>query len=113
MIRLSEPGEYAINLIPLRQGVELEDFARFSAEVDQPTLLAQDVVLGFDAYAVTRRDEGAPSVDIVEVMHVRSWSEWVEVRDNAAAIKPVGAGFEQRVDPSTVRTLFGNRIAPR
>lgn len=113
MIRLSEPGEYAINLIPLRQGVELDDFARFSAEVDQPTLLAQDVVLGFDAYAVTRRDEGAPGVDIVEVMHVRSWAEWVEVRDNADAIKPVGAGFEQRVDPSTVRTLFGNRIEPR
>jgi hypothetical protein len=113
MVRLSEPGEYAINLIPLRQGVELDDFARFSAEVDQPTLLAQDVVLGFDAYAVTRRDEGAPSVDIVEVMHVRSWSEWVEVRDNAEAIKPVGAGFEQRVDPSTVRTLFGSRIEPR
>ncbi len=113
MIRLSEPGEYAINLIPLRQGVELDDFARFSAEVDQPTLLAQDVVLGFDAYAVTRRDDGAPSVDIVEVMHVRSWSEWVEVRDSAEAIKPVGMGFEQRVDPSTVRTLFGNRIEPR
>jgi len=109
---LSEPGEYAINLIPMREGVAVEDFARFSAEIDQPTLLAQDVVLGFDAYAVTRRDEGAPSVDIVEVMHVRSWSEWVDVRDNSEAIKPVGEGFEQRVDPSTVRTLFGTRIAP-
>ena len=45
-------------------------------------------------------------------MQVRSWPEWVEVRDNAEAIKPVGAGFEQRVDPSTVRTLFGSRIEP-
>ena len=110
---MSEAGEYAINLIPMRPGIEVADFARFSAEVDQPTLLAQDVVLGFDAYAVTRRDEGAPSVDIVEVMHVRSWGEWVQVRDNADAIKPVGEGFEQRVDPGTVRTLFGTRIEPR
>ena len=106
-------SEYAINLIPLRQGVPLEDFAKFSAEVDQPTLLAQDVVLGFDAYAITRRDEAAPSVDIVEVMHVRSWAEWVEVRDNAKSIKPVGEGFQQRVDPDTVRTLFGTRIEAR
>jgi hypothetical protein len=106
-------SEYAVNLIPLRRGIELDDFAKFSAEVDQPTLLAQDVVLGFDAYAITRRDESAPSVDIVEVMHVRSWSEWVEVRDNADAIKPVAEGFEQRVDPGTVRTLFGTRIEPR
>jgi hypothetical protein len=110
---MSESGEYAINLIPMRDGVEQEDFARFSAEVDQPILLAQDVVLGFDAYAISRRDEGAPSVEIVEVMHVRSWDEWVDVRDNSEAIKPVSEGFVQRVDPSAVRTMFGTRIEPR
>jgi hypothetical protein len=106
-------SEYAINLIPLRTSAGLNDFRSFSAELDQPTLLAQDVVLGFDAYAVTRRDDGAPSVDVVEVMHVRSWDEWVEVRDSAEAIKPVGARFEELIDPSTVRTLFGTRIEPR
>jgi hypothetical protein len=105
-------SEYAINLIPVRAGAA-EDFKRFSAELDQPTLLAQDVVLGFDAYAVTRRDEGAPSVDIVEVMHVRSWDEWVDVRDNSDAIKPVGARFDQLVEAGTVRTIFGTRIEPR
>lgn len=110
---MGEAGEFAINLIPMRPGVDPSDFVKFSAEVDQPILLAQDVVLGFDAYAVTRRDEGAPSVDIVEVMHVRSWDEWVDVRDNAEAIKPVGEGFEKRVDPTTVRTLFGTKIEPR
>ena len=109
---MSKSGEYAINLIPLRSGIPLTDFAKFSAEVDQPTLLAQDVVLGFDVYAVTRRDKGTPSVDIVEVMHVRAWDEWVDVRDNSEAIKPVGDGFEKRVDPSAVRTIFGSRIEP-
>jgi hypothetical protein len=106
-------SEYAVNLIPLRQGAKLDDFKAFSAELDQPTLLAQDVVLGFDAYAITRRDEGAPSVDVVEVMHVRSWAEWVDVRDSSEAIKPVGARFEELIDPSTVRTLFGTRIEQR
>lgn len=110
---MSEAGEYAINLIPMREGVDPQEFVKFSAEVDQPVLLAQDVVLGFDAYSITRRDEGAPSVEIVEVMHVRSWDEWVDVRDNAEAIKPVGEGFEKCVDPSTVRTLFGTKIEPR
>jgi hypothetical protein len=106
-------SDFAINLIPVRAGVDPAGFRRFSAEVDQPTLLAQDVVLGFDAYAVTRRDEGAPSVDFVEVLHVRSWDEWVDVRDNSEALRPVTAGFEQHIDPSTVRTLFGTRIEPR
>jgi hypothetical protein len=105
-------GEFAINLIPLRPGARLEDFQRFSSEVDQPVCLRQDVVLGFDAFAVTRRDAGAPSVDVVEVMHVRSWDEWVEVRDNLPGMGPVTGGFEELVDPSAVRTLFGVRIPP-
>lgn len=109
---MSSEGEYAINLIPVRPG-QTEGFQRFSAEVDQPTLLAQDVVLGFDAYAVTRRDEGAPSVDIVEVMHVRSWDEWVDVRDNSEDLRPVSTRFEALADPNAVRTLFGMRIAAR
>lgn len=103
-------GEYAINLIPVRDGSSAEDFARFSAEVDQPICLAQDVVLGFDAYAVTRRDPDAPAIDIVEVMHVRSWEEWVDVRDNLGEMSEVTNGFERLVDPATVRTVFGWRI---
>jgi hypothetical protein len=108
---MSAGGEFAINLIPVRPG-HAEGFRRFSAELDQPTLLAQDVVLGVDAYAVTRRDEGAPSVDIVEVMHVTSWDEWVEVRDGSEALKPVTAAFEEHADPTAGRTLFGVRIDP-
>lgn len=109
----AQGGEFAINLIPLRPGVAPEDFARFSAEVDQPILLAQDVVQGFDAFVVTRRDEGAPAVEIVEVMHVSSWDEWVAVRDNSEALVPVSEGFVKLVDPATVRTLFGTRIERR
>ncbi|MBS1845623.1 MAG: hypothetical protein JST53_14495 [Actinobacteria bacterium] len=105
--------EVAVNLIPLRDPARIEDFKRFSAEVDQPICLAQDVVLGFDAFAVTRRDEGAPSVDIVEVMTVRSWNEWVDVRDNMAAMEEVTSGFEELIDPATVRTLFATPIGRR
>lgn len=105
-------GEFAINLIPLRPGARIEDFKRFSSEVDQPICLAQDVVQGFQALAVTHRDDGAPSVDVVEVMHVRSWGERVDVRDNLPGMGPVTSGFEALVDPSTVRTLFGVRIPP-
>lgn len=107
---MADNGEYAFNLIPLRDPAKIDEFRKFSAELDQPTLLAQDVVKGFDAYAVTRRDEGAPSVDIVEVMHVRSWDEWVEVRDSAEALKPVSARFDELIDASAVRTIFGTRI---
>lgn len=107
------PPEVAVNLIPLRPGASIEEFSRFSAEVDQPICLAQDVVLGFDAFAVTRRDEGAPAVDVVEVMTVRSWREWVDVRDNLPQMGDVTSGFERLIDPATVRTLFATPIPRR
>ena len=40
----------AINTFRLRPGVGAEQFERFSAELDRPTCLAFDVVLGFDVY---------------------------------------------------------------
>lgn len=103
----------AINFLPLKDGAKLADFERFSAELDQPTCLAQDVVEGFDAYAVTRRDPGAPAFDLVEVMTVRSWSEWERVRDGLAEMGPVMEGFDRLIDGDGVRTLFATPIPPR
>jgi hypothetical protein len=105
-------GVYAINLLTLRDGVAVEDFARFSAELDQPTCLAQDVVLGFDAYAVEGREPGSGSFSIVEAMHVRSWDEWVAVRDGLPAMGRVVDGFDALVPPGGVETVFARRIDP-
>jgi hypothetical protein len=103
----------AINLLPLKSGAAIEDFERFSAEMDQPTCLAQDVVEGFDAYAVRRHDPGAPAFDIVEVMTVRSWSEWETVRDGMSELKPIVERFDQLIDGDGVRTLFATPIPAR
>jgi hypothetical protein len=103
----------AINFLPLKQGAAIGDFEKFSAELDQPTCLAQDVVEGFDAYAVTRRGDDAPAFDIVEVMTVRSWSEWERVRDGLADMGPVTRGFDQLIDGDGVRTLFATPIPAR
>lgn len=106
-------SDFAINLIPLRAGATADEFTRFSAEEDQPACLAHDVVEGFDTYAVTRRMPGAPEIDFVEIMQVRSWDEWVAVRDGAADLEPVTRRFAELVDPASVGTLFGRRIPPR
>jgi hypothetical protein len=103
----------AINLLPLKPGATLEEFASFSAELDQPTLLAQDVVESFVAYAVVHRTPDAPAFDVVEVMSVRDWAEWESVRDGLDDLRPVMEGFDRVVDGDGVRTLFATPIAPR
>jgi hypothetical protein len=96
----------AINLIPMRPGVDPRRFEHFSASIDQPTCLRKDVVVAFDAYRVSPADAAALGADIVEVMHVRSWSEWEQVRDHDPDLKAVTDGFDALADPATVRTLF-------
>jgi REDY-like protein HapK len=99
----------AVNLFSMLPGVNPADFERFSTEVDRPTCLAHDVVRRFDAYRVNDAPDGAPA-DILEVMEVTDWAAWEELRDTHPTMKPVTDGFDQLVDPATVRTYFTHLI---
>jgi hypothetical protein len=98
----------AVNTFRLRPGVTAEQFARFSAELDRPTCLAFDVVLGFEVYLVDGKDA---ATDVVEIMTVSSWPEWERVRDSSPELKPVVEKFIELVQPGSVSTLL-TRKAP-
>ena len=89
----------AVNTFRLRSGVTAEQFERFSADLDRPTCLAFDVVLGFEVYLA---EDGA----VVEVMTVSSWPEWERVRDSSPELKPVVQRFDELVEPGSVTTLL-------
>ena len=101
----------AVNTFRLRPGVTAEQFERFSAELDRPTCLAFDVVLGFEVYLVDGASEatgdgGCDGADVVEIMTVSSWPEWERVRDSAPELKPVVDKFDELVQPDSVTTLL-------
>ncbi|KAA0094123.1 hypothetical protein CIW49_25825 [Mycolicibacterium sp. P1-18] len=100
----------AVNLFSMLPGVDPADFEAFSTEVDRPTCLShRDVVRRFDAFRVTTAPDGAPA-DILEVMEVTDWAAWERLRDTHPTMKPVTEGFDQLVDPATVRTYFTHLI---
>ena len=94
----------AVNTFRLRSGVTAEQFERFSADLDRPTCLAFDVVLGFEVYLVD--DEDGANTDVVEIMTVASWPEWERVRDSAPELKPVVQRLDELVEPGSVTTLM-------
>lgn len=105
----------AVNTFRLRSGVTAEQFERFSADLDRPTCLAFDVVLGFEVYLVDGDgDDGGASeatgddtgTDVVEIMTVSSWPEWERVRDSSPELKPVVERFDELVEPGSVATLL-------
>jgi hypothetical protein len=100
----------AINLFSMLPGVDPAAFEHFSNTVDRPTCLAhRDVVRGFDAYRILQAPDGAPA-DILEVMHVADWSTWEQIRDTDPSMRPVMDGFNELVDPASVRTYFTRPI---
>lgn len=94
----------AVNTFRLRPGVSTEEFERFSAELDRPTCLGFDVVLGFDVFLADADDSA--SARVVEIMTVTSWPEWERVRDSAPELKPVVDRFDELVEPGSVSTVL-------
>jgi hypothetical protein len=95
----------AVNTFRMRPGIPSSRFAEFSAQVDQPTCLAfTEVVRSFEAYRVAGVGPDGLGVDIVEVMRVSSWEDWVAVRDHDPSMSPVVSGFDELVDPASVRS---------
>jgi hypothetical protein len=94
----------AFNTFRLRPGVTTAEFETFSCELDRPTCLSFDVVIGFEVFLVDQ--EVAAGVDVIEIMTVTSWPEWERVRDGAPELKAVVERFDELVEPGSVSTLL-------
>src|SRR5688572_11094166 len=107
----------AVNTFRLRPGVGAEQFERFSAELDRPTCLAFDAVLGFDVYPAeggaseaTGDDTSDGGITVVEVMTVSSWTEWQRLLESAPELEPVIERFDELVEPGSVSTLLTREL---
>jgi hypothetical protein len=95
-----------INTFRMRPGVSPERFEEFSSRIDQPTLSTHaELITRFDVHRVMSSTEGVPvDADIVEIMEVSDWEQWVAVRDGDPSLLPVTTGFDELVDPDSVRS---------
>ena len=93
----------------LREGVTLDDYKKWSREVDQQITPRQAQVNRFETYEIKGADPGEPKFTIVEDIEVESWEAW-----NAAVegegMKRIGADWPTLADESSAMTLYGARI---
>jgi hypothetical protein len=93
----------------LREGVTLEDYKKWSREVDQQITPRQAPVNRFETYEIKGADPGEPKFTIVEDIEVESWEAW-----NAAVegegMKRIVADWPTLADESSAMTLYGARI---
>lgn len=96
-----------VNTFRMRAGVSPQQFTDFSARIDQPLCTAHaDIVTRFDVYLVGEATAQALDADVVEVFEVTDWDAWIQLRDNHPSLTPVMSGFDELVEPDSVRSSF-------
>lgn len=94
---------YAVNIFSLRDGVSVEEFARFSADEDRPACLATPVVTSFDTYHIST--DGDPP-RVMEIMGLTSYDEWTRLVSSLPALQPVVRRFAELVNTDAISTLL-------
>jgi hypothetical protein len=105
--------EKLIVTFKLRDGVTVEQYSKWSYEVDQRTALQQDACTRFELYAIEDTvpavDGGKPSPEIMESIEITDADAW-QAALKTDAMKRVLAEFGELVDESTVKEIRGSRV---
>lgn len=98
-----------IALYRLKEGVTMEEYRKYSLEIDQPITSVQPGVRRFEVYAVTASGEGPLNFDIMENIEVDSWEAWQEVT-KSEPMKKVVTNWPRYCDESSVLLIRGDKI---
>lgn len=94
----------------LRPGVSLEDYRKWSREVDQRITPSQEGCIRFEVYAIEGSESGGQApYQIVEDIEVESWDVWRETL-NSKGMAVVAEGFPQYADEASVQLIYGSRV---
>ena len=87
----------------------MEDYRKFSKEIDKPLILSFKGVHGFDVYEITGADPGTPDFQIVEEILVDSFQRWQEIMETDT-IKEHFPVWQEYGDIDTIKTLIADKI---
>ncbi len=95
----------------LKPATTMEEYRKWSREVDQPHAGAAPGVLRYEIFEVRGAGKGEPDFTIIEDIEVESWEAWLKVND-LPEVKPAYEGFMRLADPDSVRVHWGEKLEP-
>ena len=101
--------EHLIIMYKLKSGVTMEDFLKFSKEIDRPTVLDQEGVHGFEVYTIVSEDNEKQEYDVVENILVDSFAKWVEIGKTEPMLNNAKV-WNRYGDENSIKILIGNRV---
>ena len=93
----------------LNEGVDVEEFKKWSRTVDQPTCHRMPAVHSFDVFINQGEVNGKPFFDVVENIVVESWEAWQETQ-KSEAFAHVVADWPRFGDGSTFTSIHCEKV---
>ncbi len=95
----------------LKKGVSMEDYKKWSREVDQKITLAQSGIRKFEVYEIEGSEEGIPPFDIVEVIEVESREALKKIENSEKMKKFLAEEWMKKwVDKDSLVNIYGRKI---
>jgi hypothetical protein len=95
----------------LKPGVTIEQYRKWSKEVDQRITPGQKGMIRFEVYEMIGADKGEPFVQIVEDIEVEDFDAWMNTVRGEGMVY-VEETIAQLIDESSRRIVYGTRIIP-
>lgn len=93
----------------LKPGAKMEEYKKWSREVDQKITPNQPSVHRFEVYEIKGAEKGSSPYNIVEDIDVESFDKWQQTL-KSKGMKKVVAEWDNYGDGSTVVMVFGEKI---
>jgi hypothetical protein len=93
----------------LKAGARMQEYWKFSKEIDQPLVKRQEGIHGFEVFEITGSDKGTPDFDIIESILVDSYEKWIEITKRED-MKNNGANWGKVGDESTLKVLVAKKV---
>lgn len=95
----------------LKKGVTMEDYKKWSREIDQKITLALAGVRKIEVYEILSLGNETPPFDIVEVIEVESWEASKKIENSEKLKSLIKEWMEKWVDKdSLVHDIYGRKI---
>ena len=96
----------------LKPGASMEDYKKWSREVDHPESINQPEIQTFEVYEIlgsVDSDEGSPEYDIIEVIDVENLEDIRKVEERLKSFLE-DEWMARWVEKSTLVNLYGEKI---
>ena len=90
----------------IKEGVDIEDYKKWSIEEDQPLVKNYDIIKDFDVEVIVNSDGTWDCLEIVKVDDIEAFEKLMKTD----IFKKQWKKFLEFADESSIKTIYGKRI---